>query len=97
MSGTFDRQRAVFDFRKFISVHRAWQGRHVNFAAARMRSSEHEDVSKGDALGVFLKLHPEHTDHEAAIDMDFGGQECFTFSKERWEETTTNPAVTKPK
>ena len=97
MSGTFDRQRAVFDFRKFVSTHRAWQGRHENLAGARARSSEHEDVSKGDVLGVFLKLHPEHANNQAAIDMDFGGQERFTFSKERWGETTRESSAAKPK
>ena len=97
MSGTFDRQRAVFDFRKFVSMHRAWQGRHENLAAARARSSEHADVSKGDALGVFLRLHPEHADNQSAIDVDFAGQECFTFSKERWEESTRESSAAKPK
>src|SRR5689334_7005544 len=92
MPGTFDRQRAIFDFRKFVAAHRAWQGRHVNLAAARARSPDHSDVNKVDVLGVFLKLHPEHTEYQSAMDVDFDGQDCFTFSKERWDETNGNLA-----
>jgi hypothetical protein len=57
----------------------------------------HKKVSKGDVLGVFLKLHPEHTDNQSAMNTDFGGQECFTFSKKRWEETTKESSAANPK
>ena len=97
MAGVFDRQKAIFDFRKFVSVHRAWQGRHVDLAAAREPSGEHVGISKGDALKVFIQLHPEHADSQSRIDSDFGGEERFTFSKERWGETTEMLSATKPK
>src|SRR3954452_12127879 len=88
MAGVLERQKALGDFRKFVSVHRAWQGRHANFAAARARSATHVEVSKGESLAMFIQLHPEHIDSEAAIDTDFDGQERFTFLRARWEETT---------
>jgi len=97
MPGVFDRQKAVFDFRKFVSTHRAWQGRHVNLAAARAGSADHAVISKDDALGVFIQLHPEHADSRSAINTDFDGQECFTFSKERWDETIKGSSAVKPK
>ncbi len=97
MPGTFDRQKAIFDFRKFVSVHRAWQGRHENLAAARAPSVEHADVSKGIALGVFIQLYPEHADNQSAIDSDFCGQDHFTFSKDVWQETKKSLSALKPK
>ena len=97
MAGVFDRQRAIFDFRKFVSVHRAWQGRHANFAAARAQSAAHVEISKGESLAMFIQLHPEHVDSQSAIDTDFDGQERFTFSKARWEETTKMSSTAIPK
>jgi hypothetical protein len=97
MTGVFDRQKAIFDFRKFVSLHRAWQGRHVDLAAARGPSVEHAGISKGDALEVFFQLHPEHVDSQSAIEADFGGEEWFTFSKERWGETTKMLSAPKSK
>jgi hypothetical protein len=96
MTGVFDRQRAIFDFRKFVSVHRAWQGRHANFAAARAQSAEHVEISKGASLVIFIQLHPEHANYQSAIESDFDGQERFTFSKARWEETTKVSSVAVP-
>src|SRR6476620_6409694 len=97
MAGVFDRQRAIFDFRKFVSVHRAWQGRHANFAAARAQSIEHVEITRGESMAVFIQLHPEHVDCQSAIDTDFDGQERFTFSKARWEETTKMSSTAIPR
>jgi hypothetical protein len=92
-----DPQKALSDFRAFVSAHRAWQGRHVNLAAARAGSADHAVISRVDALGAFIQLHPEHADRQSAINMDFDGQECFTFSKERWDETINGSSAAKPK
>jgi hypothetical protein len=97
MSGVFDRQKAIFEFRKFVSVHRAWQGRHANLAAARAQSVEHADITKGEAMELFIQMHPEHVDSRSAIDTDFGGEEHFTFSKARWEETIRVSSALRPK
>jgi hypothetical protein len=97
MPGIFDRQRAVFDFRKFVAGHRASQGRCVNFAAAYLPFIAPAKINRGEALNVFLKLHPEHADHRSAVSKDFDEQELFSFSKERWGETTKKLSPEKPK
>jgi hypothetical protein len=97
MPGVVDPQKALCDFRVFVSAHRAWQGRHVNLAAARAGFADHAVISKDDALGVFIQLYPEHADRQSAIKTDFDGQESFTFSKERWDETIKGSSAVKPK
>src|SRR5439155_21693906 len=58
MPGVFDRQKAIFEFRKFVSVHRAWQGQHANLAAARAQSVEHADIRKREAVDLFMQMRP---------------------------------------
>ncbi len=48
-------------------------------------------------MDVFFKLHPEHAHHRADVSKDFDQQKLFSFSKERWGETTTKLCAAKPK
>src|SRR4051812_12272131 len=51
---------------------------------------EPAEISRGETLDVLFKLHPEHAHRRADVSKDFDQQELFSFSKERWGETTTN-------
>jgi hypothetical protein len=97
MTGVFDRQRAVLEFRRFVARHGASQGRHVSVASSKPPFVEPEEISRGEALDVFFKLHPEHAHHRADVGKDFDKQELFSFSKDRWAETTTKLSAAKPK
>jgi hypothetical protein len=95
VSGVFDRQKAVLEFRRFVARHGASQARHVSFVASDPPLVEPAEISRGEALEVFFKLHPEHGHHRADVSNDFNQQELFSFSKERWGETKLSAA--KPK
>jgi hypothetical protein len=96
MSGVFDRQKAVLEFRRFVARHGAPQARHISLVASDPPFVEPAEISRAEALDVFFKLHPEHAHHRADVSNDFNQQELFSFSKERWGETTKLSA-TKPK
>jgi hypothetical protein len=95
MTGVFDRQRAVLEFRRFVARHGVSQGRHVSVGASNPPFVE--EISSSEAMDVFFKLHPEHAHHRADVSKDFDQQELFSFSKERWAETTTKLSAAKPK
>ena len=97
MTGVFDRQRAVLEFRRFVARHGVSQGRGVSVVASNPPFVEPADISRGEALDVFFKLHPEHAHHRADVSKDIDQQELFSFSKDRWAETTTKLSAAKPK
>jgi hypothetical protein len=67
MAGVFDRQKAVLEFRRFVASHGASRGRHVSFVAADPPFVEPAEISRGEALDVFFKLHPEHVNFRADV------------------------------
>jgi hypothetical protein len=97
MAGVFDRQKAVLEFRRFVARHGASQARHVSFVASDPPFVEPAEISRGEALDVFFKLHPEHAHHRTDVSEDFDQQKLFSFSRERWGETTTKLSAAKPK
>ncbi len=97
MSGVFDRQKAVLEFRRFVARHGASQARHISFVASDLLFVQPAEISRGEALEVFFKLHPEHGHSRADVSNDFNQQELFSFSKERWGETTTKLSAANPK
>src|SRR3954453_19460818 len=97
MAGVFDRQRAVLEFRRFVARHGASQARHVSVVASNPPFVKPAEISRGEALDVFFKLHPEHAHHRADVSKDLDQQTPFSFSKERWGETTTKLSAAKPK
>jgi hypothetical protein len=97
MTGVFDRQKAILEFRRFVARNGASQARHVSFVASDPPFVEAAEISRGEALDVFFKLHPEHAHHRADVSKDFDQQKLFSFSKERWGETTMKLCAAKPK
>jgi hypothetical protein len=96
MTGVFDRQKAVLEFRRFVARHGASQGRHAGFVASNPPPVQPAEISRFDALDVFFKLHPEHADHRTEVSTDFVRPDLLSFSKERWEETTSKLSAAKP-
>ena len=90
-------RKLYWSFGALFPHHGASQGRHVSFVAADPLFVEPAEISRGEALDVFFKLHPEHVHHRADLSKDFDQQELFSFSKERWGETTTKLSAAKPK
>ena len=97
MTGVFDRQKAVLEFRRFVARHVASLGRDVKFVASSPPLVASAEISRGEALDVFFKLHPEHAYHRGDVAKDFEQQKRFSFSKERWGETTTKLSAAGPK
>src|SRR3954470_17907209 len=97
MTGVFDRQRALLEFRRFVARHGASQARPASVVASNPPFGEPAEISRGEALDVFFKLHPEHAHHRADVSKDFDQQKLFSFSKERWGETTRKLCSAKPK
>src|SRR3954447_20420055 len=97
MTGVIDGQRAVLEFRRFVARHGASQARHVSFVASDPPSVDPAEIRRSEALDVFFKLHPEHAHHRTDVSKDFDQQKPFSFSKERWGETTTKLSAAKPK
>lgn len=89
MSGMFDRQKAVLEFRRFVAEHLSSQGRHGDFVAPDPPLIASTEVKRSEVLNVFFQLHPEHLKYRPDVSADAADDNLLSFSKERWEETTT--------